>query len=143
MRKVLEQSNTLAQLYYYILSHIAMSIIFLIFPTIVRWKCLTILPHSIIYILFIAVYILLCCQIYIIMTKLQFAKRLKELRAKSGLSQSKICTELKITQKLYEYYESENNSRVPTYKNLIKLADFFNCSIDYLLCRTDNPIMNL
>jgi len=73
------------------------------------------------------------------MTKLQFVKRLKTLRSKIGLSQAKICNELNITQKLYEYYESENNSRIPTYKNLITLANFFDCSIDYLLCQTDNP----
>lgn len=31
----------------------------------------------------------------------------------------------------------ENGSRMPTTENLIILADFFNVSIDYLLCRTE------
>jgi len=76
------------------------------------------------------------------MTKSQFVTRLKELRLKSGLSQAVVCNNTGIAQRLYEFYESENNSGVPTYKNLIKLANFFDCSIDYLLCQTDNPKRN-
>jgi len=73
------------------------------------------------------------------MNKLQFAKRLKELRMVSGLSQSAVYKKIGIAQRLYEFYESEKRSIVPTYKNLIILANFYNCSIDYLLCQTDNP----
>ena len=76
------------------------------------------------------------------MTKLQFVTRLKELRAATGMSQAKLCENSGIGQTLYEYYESEKHPHIPTYKNLIVLADFFDCSIDYLLCRTDNPKRN-
>lgn len=31
------------------------------------------------------------------------------------------------------------NGSIPSGENLIKIADYFNCSIDYLLGRTDNP----
>ena len=33
----------------------------------------------------------------------------------------------------------ENGERVPPTETLIRLADFYNVSIDYILCRTDNP----
>ena len=36
----------------------------------------------------------------------------------------------------------ENGERVPPTDTLIKLADFYNVSIDYILCRTDNPNIN-
>ena len=36
----------------------------------------------------------------------------------------------------------ENGERVPPTETLIKLADFYNVSIDYILCRTENPDIN-
>lgn len=42
-----------------------------------------------------------------------------------------------IEQALLSKYET--GERIPTTEALIKLADFYNVSIDYILCRTDNP----
>ncbi len=36
----------------------------------------------------------------------------------------------------------ETGEREADYATLIALADYFNVSIDYLLCRTDNPAIN-
>ena len=36
----------------------------------------------------------------------------------------------------------ENVERVPPTETLIRLADFYNVSIDYILCRTDRPEVN-
>ena len=36
----------------------------------------------------------------------------------------------------------ENGERVPPTETLIRLADFYNVSIDYILCRTDIPEIN-
>jgi len=77
------------------------------------------------------------------MNKSQFVKRLKFLRATASLTQAKVYENIGISQTLYEFYESEKHSSIPTYKNLIALANFFNCSIDYLLCQTNNPTRNL
>ncbi|MCL2591811.1 MAG: helix-turn-helix domain-containing protein [Defluviitaleaceae bacterium] len=79
----------------------------------------------------------------IYMIKKEFVDRLKTLRTKAGLSQREIINTLKIGSRSYEHYESENSKRIPEYKNLIALASFFNCSIDYLLCQTNNPVRNL
>jgi transcriptional regulator with XRE-family HTH domain len=69
-----------------------------------------------------------------------FRKRVKELRLKKKLSQNKMADLLGITLRSYQYYESsQEKAFVPYYDVLIKLADFFDVTIDYLLGRTDNP----
>ena len=45
-----------------------------------------------------------------------------------------------IEQALLSKYENEE--RIPPTETLIVLADFYNVSVDYLLCRTDNPEVN-
>lgn len=45
-----------------------------------------------------------------------------------------------IDQALLSKYE--NGTRTPTTDNLLLLADFYRVSIDYLLCRTENPAVN-
>ena len=63
--------------------------------------------------------------------------RLKELRKKKGISQLKLALDLNINQNSISRYES--GAREADYATLIRLADYFNVSIDYLLERTDNP----
>lgn len=36
----------------------------------------------------------------------------------------------------------ENGERVPPTETLYRLAEFYNVSIDYILCRTDKPEVN-
>ena len=45
-----------------------------------------------------------------------------------------------IEQALLSKYET--GERVPTTEALIILADFYNVSVDYILCRTENPDVN-
>ena len=63
--------------------------------------------------------------------------RLKELRIKKGLSQVKLAMELNIAQNTLSRYET--GEREAGYDMLIKIADYFNVSIDYLLGRSDEP----
>ena len=63
--------------------------------------------------------------------------RLKELRKSRKLSQQKLSMDLKINQNSISRYET--GEREADYTTLIRLADYFNVSIDYLLERTDNP----
>jgi transcriptional regulator with XRE-family HTH domain len=67
--------------------------------------------------------------------------RLKELRLKNHLSQVRLAMELNMTQNTICRYE--NQTREADYKTLVKIADYFNVSIDYLLGRTDNPKINI
>ncbi|MBQ4638961.1 MAG: helix-turn-helix transcriptional regulator [Clostridia bacterium] len=66
--------------------------------------------------------------------------RLKELRKSKGITQISLQLHTGIEQSLLSKYE--NNERVPTVDALLKLADFYNVSIDYLLSRTNNPNIN-
>lgn len=63
--------------------------------------------------------------------------RLKELRKNFGISQLKLAMDLNMNQNSISRYE--NGDREADYATLIKLADYFNVSIDYLLERTDIP----
>ena len=65
---------------------------------------------------------------------------LQTLRKKKGYKQIKVAMDLETTQETISSYET---GRVfPYIDMLIKLADYYNTSIDYILCRTkyDMPI---
>ena len=63
--------------------------------------------------------------------------RLKEIRRSKGISQLKLAMDLNTSQNTISRYET--GEREPGIMELIKIADYFNISIDYLLERTDNP----
>jgi transcriptional regulator with XRE-family HTH domain len=63
-------------------------------------------------------------------------KRIKDLREDKDLSQKEIAKILNMSQTGYSKYEVGTND-IPT-KILIKLAQFYNTSVDYLLGLTDN-----
>ena len=63
--------------------------------------------------------------------------RLKELRQKLKISQLKLAMDLQLNQNAISRYET--GTREADYSTLIKIADYFDVSIDYLLERTDNP----
>ena len=66
--------------------------------------------------------------------------RLKELRKKKGISQLRLATDLNTTQNTISRYET--GEREPGIAELIKIADYFHVSVDYLIGRTENPKMN-
>ncbi len=63
--------------------------------------------------------------------------RIKNLREDNDLTQKQLSKYLNISQVAYSYYEL--NKRSIPLELLCKLADFYNTSVDYLLCRTNNP----
>ena len=63
--------------------------------------------------------------------------RLKEIRKSKGISQLKLALEMNTNQNTISRYET--GEREPSISELIKIADYFDVSIDYLLERTDNP----
>ena len=66
--------------------------------------------------------------------------RLKELRKSRKMSQLKLAMDLNMNQNSISRYES--GEREADYATLVRLADYFNVSVDYLLERTDNPNIN-
>lgn len=63
-------------------------------------------------------------------------EKLKLLRKQRNLTQTDVANHLKITVSAYGNYEL--GQRSPTPETLIKLADFFGVSVDYLLGLDDN-----
>lgn len=64
-------------------------------------------------------------------------KRLKDLREDNDLKQQQVADYLGITRSAYSNYE--NGIREIPLELLMKLADFYHVSVDYLLGRTDEP----
>ena len=65
--------------------------------------------------------------------------RLRDLREDRDMNQMQIANILNMSQTGYSKYETGEND-IPT-NILIKLADFYDVSVDYLLNRTDNPFI--
>ena len=64
-------------------------------------------------------------------------QRIRDLREDKDLNQTQIAKMLGMSQTGYSKYETGEND-IPT-QVLIKLADFYGTSVDYLLGRTDDP----
>ena len=60
---------------------------------------------------------------------------IKKLRKSKNILQTKLALDLNLTQEAISSYETERVT--PSADVLIKLADYFNTNIDYLLCRTN------
>ncbi|MBQ9915019.1 MAG: helix-turn-helix transcriptional regulator [Clostridia bacterium] len=66
--------------------------------------------------------------------------RLKELRKNKRISQLKLAMDLNMNQNTISRYET--GEREPGIIEIIKIANYFNVSIDYLLEQTENPNRN-
>lgn len=65
---------------------------------------------------------------------------LKKLRNSKRLSQSDMAYILEVSLSSYQKYERDKNCITPSLDVIIRIADFYNVSIDYLLGReTDAP----
>lgn len=63
--------------------------------------------------------------------------RLRDLREDKDMNQTELAKILGMSQTGYSKYETGEND-IPT-EILIKLADFYDTSTDYILGRTNNP----
>lgn len=66
-----------------------------------------------------------------------YFRRLRDLREDHDLMQKEVATILGIQQTVYSRYE-RGFQTIPV-EHILKLADFYQVSIDYILGRTDNP----
>lgn len=60
-----------------------------------------------------------------------FAERLLELRKEKNVSQAALAKSLGVSFAVVCYWETDRSE--PTAPNIVKLADYFNVSTDYLL----------
>lgn len=66
-----------------------------------------------------------------------YFQRIRDLREDADLSQSEIAAYLGIQQTVYSRYE--RGFQTMPLEHLIRLADYYNVSTDYLLGRTRRP----
>lgn len=69
-----------------------------------------------------------------------FPERIIQIKRDKKLLQKDIATAIGITIRNYQRYEK--GEAQPTLPVLLRLADYFEVSIDYLVGRTDNPKIN-
>ncbi|MBE6924876.1 MAG: helix-turn-helix transcriptional regulator [Ruminococcaceae bacterium] len=67
-------------------------------------------------------------------------RRIRDLREDRDLKQRQLAEYLQCSQQVYSNYELGQRD-IPT-DILIRLADFYGVSIDYLLGQTTNPMRN-
>ena len=67
-------------------------------------------------------------------------QKIRDLREDNDMSQKQIAELLNISQTTYSKYEL--GKRNMPIESLIKLARFYNVSLDYLVGETDNPKKN-
>ena len=65
-------------------------------------------------------------------------ERIKELAKKRGVNLQKVSEDLGFST---NYLYSLKNKKTPSAEHLAKIAEYFNVSTDYILGRTDNPIL--
>ena len=68
------------------------------------------------------------------------AQRLRDCRAKFGYTQIQAATYSDITERAYANYELAK--QMPKLDILVRIANVYKVSIDYLVGRTDNPNVN-
>ena len=66
-------------------------------------------------------------------SKMKFSENLRQLREKQGLKQKELAEKLEISLRAYQYYE--RNEREPQLSTLIRIADYFDVSLDELVGR--------
>ncbi len=69
-----------------------------------------------------------------------YLRYIKDLREDHDLSQKDLAKILNVSQRTYSHYE--NGTRKIPLDILIALADYYECSIDYLTGRTKNKEIN-
>lgn len=63
------------------------------------------------------------------------------MREDNDFTQQQVADKIGITQRKYSYIET--GTQQLTDEILVSLADFYKVSVDYILCRTDNPTLNI
>lgn len=67
---------------------------------------------------------------------MKFNERLKQLRTESPIMQKDIAAQIGVSVRTYQQYEQGKTE--PNIEKLLKLAEIFNVSLDYLLCRNED-----
>ena len=64
-----------------------------------------------------------------------------DLLAAKGISAYRLAKETHISESLFSKWKKNPTSDISS-SNLVRIADYLDCSVDYLLGRTENPSVN-
>jgi len=70
-----------------------------------------------------------------------FSIRLKQLRTDKHLTQAQVAKRIGVTASMVSSYETD--IRLPSYEVMIRIADLFGVTVDYLLCREDKRFVDI
>ena len=68
---------------------------------------------------------------------MSFSDRIIQLKNERKLLQKDIASSVGLSLRAYQYYEK--GQKEPTLSVLLRLADYFDVSLDYLVGRSDDP----
>lgn len=68
------------------------------------------------------------------------AGRIKEICKSKNITVSSLLNECRINRNFI--YDLKKRNKSPSADKIIRIADYFGCSTDYLFGRTDNPEIN-
>jgi len=69
---------------------------------------------------------------------MSFSDRLQALRRQRGMTQERFAEVIGYSGRTIQAWE--NGGVLPPVKVIVRIADYFSTSTDYLLCRTDYPV---
>ena len=68
-----------------------------------------------------------------------FSEKIRQLRKDRHLTQAEVAKEVGLSARGYQDLEL---GAKPRYDALLHIADFYDVSVDWLMGRTDNPVVN-
>lgn len=74
------------------------------------------------------------------MQNAQVANIIKLLCKSKNISMTKLINDCSLTKSII--YDMEKRDKTPSTDKIARIADYLDCSVDYLLGRTDNPEVN-
>lgn len=71
----------------------------------------------------------------------EFSQRLKHLRTDKHLTQAQVASRVGVTASMVSSYETD--IRLPSFEVMVRIADLFGVTVDYLLCREDKRFLDI
>lgn len=70
-----------------------------------------------------------------------FSLRLKQLRLDKHMTQAQVAERIGVTASMVSSYETD--IRLPSFEVMVRIADLFGVTVDYLLCREDKRFLDI
>lgn len=70
-----------------------------------------------------------------------FSLRLRQLRLDKHMTQAQVAERIGVTASMVSSYETD--IRLPSFEVMVRIADLFGVTVDYLLCREDKRFLDI